>query len=60
MFRPLSGRCGSANFHPFKNLGLSSSIKPENIFGVVSSSSTRASSGHKLVPGSNVPSMDFF
>ena len=36
-FCPISGIYGSADFHPFRNLGISFSIKPDNIFSVFKS-----------------------
>ena len=59
-FFPFSRRCGSAGFHLFNNLGISSSINPDNVFGVVSSPSPYSSSGHNLIPCITVLTMYVF
>ena len=45
---------------PFQQPGLFLSIKPENIFGVVSSPSTCASSGHMLLSGDNLSEVEVY
>ena len=56
-FCSLYGSCGSADFYPFNNTGLSSSINPYNIFGVLSYPPPCVSSVQKLLPGATLSTM---